>query len=69
MKSPKQEDRPMEHDPSDMEIEQASQDLSLTEDGSKVTPKINANAHEITSDHDDICGIGVLFLSINKINK
>ncbi|KAG1139120.1 hypothetical protein G6F37_013211 [Rhizopus arrhizus] len=27
---------------------------AVTEDGSEVTPKINANAHEITSDHDDI---------------
>ncbi|KAG1022440.1 hypothetical protein G6F43_014244 [Rhizopus delemar] len=54
MESPKQDNRPMEQDPSDMEIEQASQDPSLYEDGSEVTPKINANAHEITSDHDDI---------------
>ncbi|KAG1440211.1 hypothetical protein G6F57_019104 [Rhizopus arrhizus] len=54
MESPKQEDRPMEHDPSDMEIEQASQDPSLTEDGSEVTPTINANAHEDINDHDDI---------------
>ncbi|KAG1387381.1 hypothetical protein G6F60_014138 [Rhizopus arrhizus] len=54
MESPKQEDRPMEHDPSDMEIEQTSQDPSLTEDGSEVTPTINANAHEDINDHDDI---------------
>ncbi|EIE87486.1 hypothetical protein G6F46_014528 [Rhizopus delemar] len=44
----------MEHDPSDMEIEQESQDPSTTEDGSEITPTINANAHEVTSGHDDI---------------